>query len=80
MRKQAYYGSLLTVKIGMAEPAADVEDEPGKDEHSHAEPDPPVCNIMSKVAVGNGITQVQQAHVFLAILFSLCAKLCERKV
>ena len=27
----------------MAEPAANVEDEPGKDEHSHAQPNPPVC-------------------------------------
>lgn len=39
----------LTVEVGMAEPAANVEDEPGKDEHSHAQPDPPVCTNKPKL-------------------------------
>ena len=48
-RKAIVWG--LTVEVGMAEPASDVEDEPGKDEHSHTKPNPPVCNSISAVVV-----------------------------
>ena len=45
--------SKRTAEVGVAEPATNVENKPGEDEHTNAQPDPPICkqSLQCQVAI-----------------------------